>query len=555
MKKLFYSAILFLIFTSTFSQVFWNESFGSGCNVGQYANGFNPGLGVWTVSLTGTNDPYANKWFISSMEGGQIIGACGADECSGSLNRTLHVGVDIPLIPVLDLGASYSAGNGYSDSDMRIQSPTISCTCRNNISLTFKYLLEGVAGTDYFDVQYSANGGATWSVIATPAQTNNGPCLPQGTWTGYTISLPASANNNPNVKIGFRWENTDPSGADPSVAIDDVALTSASITPFASTFTLANPLCAANITTVAAATTCTYVVSGYTWTASPAGPVIASPNASVTNITFPAAGTFSIILAANSGGTLVSNTQTVLVNPAPTITANATPTLICPGGSSTLTVTGANSYTWNPGALVGGTITVTPTVTSIYTVTGASIAGCTNSVVKTVSLSTVPAITVAASPATICPGQSAILTGSGFNTYTWTPGPLNGFSVSVSPTVTTIYTLNATTGAGCASGSKTLSVIITTCTGISSTEKNNTTYLIFPNPTSDKLFIQVNNNGAVEASIEIVDALGKTIFKQNNIFSATENTRTINVAMLNSGIYLVKITSLTESKVIRFIKE
>jgi hypothetical protein len=38
--------------------------------------------------------------------------------------------------------------------------------------------------------------------------------------------LPASANNNPNVRIGFRWINNDDGDAtDPSFAADDVEVT------------------------------------------------------------------------------------------------------------------------------------------------------------------------------------------------------------------------------------------------------------------------------------------------------------------------------------------
>src|SRR5204863_9116102 len=47
-----------------------------------------------------------------------------------------------------------------------------------------------------------------------------------GIWTSFTTNLPVSANNNPNVKIGFQWTNdNDATGTDPSFAVDDIALT------------------------------------------------------------------------------------------------------------------------------------------------------------------------------------------------------------------------------------------------------------------------------------------------------------------------------------------
>ncbi len=50
---------------------------------------------------------------------------------------------------------------------------------------------------------------------------------------------------------------------------------------------------------------------------------------------------------------------------------------ICEGASTTLTATGAASYTWMPGSLNGSSVTVTPPVgTTNYTLSGTSAAGC-----------------------------------------------------------------------------------------------------------------------------------------------------------------------------------
>src|ERR1017187_7094015 len=46
----------------------------------------------------------------------------------------------------------------------------------------------------------------------------------------------------------------------------------------------------------------------------------------------------------------------------------------------------------------------------------------------------------------ICTGNSDTLTASGANSYTWMPGGANTASISVSPNVTTIYTVTGTTG-------------------------------------------------------------------------------------------------------------
>jgi hypothetical protein len=439
------------------------------------------------------------------------------------------------------------AGVGY-ETDRRAESPAINCTGQNSITLTFAYILGGIAGTDYFNVQYSANGGGTWSVIATPAIPNNSVCNPQGLWTGYTVALPASANNNPNVKVGFRWVNSDPNGADPSVAIDDVALYATTPTTFAPTFTIASPLCSGNSVTVAASTG-TFAVSGYTWSASPAGPTIASPNASVTGITFPTAGTYSITLAATSGTTTATKVNTVLVNATPLVTATISPSQICSGQSSTLTGGGAGSYTWNPGNVTGASIVVSPTVTTAYTVMGTS-NGCSASAIKTVVVVSNPVLTLTASSNTLCAGSSVTLSGAGAQNYTWNPGPLTGSNVVVTPSVNTTYTAMGTNTAAC-SGSAAISLTVTSCpTGLNQLVLNSSVYNVYPNPASDKIYIQASGNIS-EASYEVSDALGKVIIKNG----LSGSTQAINISQLPSGVYLVKITSGGETKALRFVKE
>src|SRR6185436_9102745 len=95
------AALLFLT-TNAFSQIFWTEDFGTGCNTGTAANGVTTTNGSWTVTQTGFNEVYANEWFISGHTNNSGVGNCGTD-CSGGNNQTLHVG-NI-AIPTLGLAA------------------------------------------------------------------------------------------------------------------------------------------------------------------------------------------------------------------------------------------------------------------------------------------------------------------------------------------------------------------------------------------------------------------------------------------------------------------
>lgn len=337
--------------------VFWTETFGTGCNQGQLANGTvaTPTNGAWSVSLTGTNDAYAGDWYISSTEAGMPLNTCG-DGCINNPalnNRTLHFGyVAIPLISLsADQGATYlegACGMGYcANANKRAESPVINCTGYSNITLSFDYIQQGTAGSDYTELMFF--DGTNWSSLGIIPATNNLSCGGQGYWSHYNIVLPASANNNPNVKIGFRWQNIDDGVAtDPSFAVDNISLSVASALNV--NITLNTFSTCVNGVITASANTGTSTVTGYTWSSNPPGPVFSLPNASVTAITFPSAGIYSINLLVSNGTSTAASTQTVVVFPNPAITLNTADATSpsCNNGSATVSVSGnpPYSYTW-----------------------------------------------------------------------------------------------------------------------------------------------------------------------------------------------------------------
>lgn len=222
-----FSFIIIALFFSCFasSQTFWSEPFNNGCTAACSAVGFNSGLGAWTQSVTGTEGANPNAWFVSCAENGNAVGACGSP--CGS-NATLHLSAQIgnPFCPN-DCGAAYDAGGlcgllTCPRTNRRIQSPTINCTGFTGISLNFTYIENGQTTLDDATVWYF--DGTTWAQVDNPPKTATA-CGGQGIWAARTVALPASANNNPNVKIGFRWVNNDDgAGTDPSIAINDITL-------------------------------------------------------------------------------------------------------------------------------------------------------------------------------------------------------------------------------------------------------------------------------------------------------------------------------------------
>lgn len=236
MKKLYtLAAFLFFGIAAQAQVAFWTEDFGSGCSQGNLVSSYTAGPnGAWTMTSTGVNDPDANLWFVSAAEAGTGAGNCG-DGCvttTSLTNRTLHMGnAAVQLIGLTaDQGASYNAGGLCSSlsicvlTAMRAESPVINCTGKSNISLAFNYFENGDGTNDDATLWY--NDGTSWTLLQNVAKTPFGNCSPQGKWAAYSIMLPASANNNPNVKIGFNWVNNDDGvGTDPSFAVDDIALT------------------------------------------------------------------------------------------------------------------------------------------------------------------------------------------------------------------------------------------------------------------------------------------------------------------------------------------
>lgn len=132
--------------------------------------------------------------------------------------------------------------------------------------------------------------------------------------------------------------------------------------------------------------------------------------------------------------------------------ATASPAAICAGASSTLTATGASSYTWQPGGMTGSSVNVSPTATTIYTITGTDAGGCTSVTTVTVTINTPTVVANATPSSTVCDGTSITLYGSGASSYTWA-GPIaitdnTPFTANVASAGT--YTVTGT-NAGCSS--------------------------------------------------------------------------------------------------------
>jgi hypothetical protein len=233
---------------------FWTENFGTaGCaSKGTIVTAYAGVNGPWTMTISGVNGATPNQFYVSSTEAGMSTGACG-DGCESNAaltNKTLHIGnvagspAGAFFCPGGDCGAAYDASGGCS-SDRRAESPTVNCTGQVGINVSFNYIENGSGSGINDNAEMWYFDGAVWSFLVDMPKTATGCCVfgsCQGIWTPYNVALPASANNNPNVKIGFRWiNNGDNAGSDPSFAVDDIQFYIPSTATFTAEYFPANP--------------------------------------------------------------------------------------------------------------------------------------------------------------------------------------------------------------------------------------------------------------------------------------------------------------------------
>jgi gliding motility-associated-like protein len=158
--------------------------------------------------------------------------------------------------------------------------------------------------------------------------------------------------------------------------------------------------------------------------------------------------------------------------------APVTSATICAGQSATIS---ANTnltnptFLWSPGGLTTQTIVVSPISTTIYSVTvnglNASNTPTTITGSGTVTVSSPPSVAITPASSSICLGQSIGLSSSGPGPFVWTASsgapPSAAANVTVTPNITTTYTV--VSGVGSCTSSAIATVSITTSPSISIT--------------------------------------------------------------------------------------
>ncbi len=299
-------------------------------------------------------------------------------------------------------------------------------------------------------------------------------------------------------------------------------------------------IASASPSVICAGATVSLTASGattYSW--SPIGVTTATATATPTINT-----TYSIVGTAL--GCTTTKTVNVTVNHVPTLTVSASSSTLCTAGATaTLIATGTSTaYAWSTGAITNSTA-VTPSVTSTYTLTGTNSCG-TSTASTIVNVGTIPTLSAVTSATIICKGNAAVLTVSGTATsYAWSTGAITT-SISVTPTITTTYSV--TGNSVCGAVTATVVQNVSPCTGIESITTSDDIG-IYPNPATDHVTISISSYLASNNThVEITDALGRLIMKEN----LNTDMTTIRLNKLEDGVYFFKV--ITNNQVVKIGK-
>ena len=222
---------------------------------------------------------------------------------------------------------------------------------------------------------------------------------------------------------------------------------------------------------------------------------------------------------------LIDNTVINLVDPnAPFVDAGNNQTL-CEGDETALTADNPQGaiISWDNGVTDG--VNFTPLVgNTTYTVT-ANLDNCISTDIVSITVNPLPQVD-AGPPLSICEGESAMLNGSGANSYTWDNGVTNG--VSFIPDQTTTYTVTGNSS-GCTATDQ-VQVTINPLSEVSFTGDNLTGCI--------PLTTVLTNNSSITGNSCVWDiSNGQTLFGCNSV----------SLLMTDPGCYDVTLTVTTSA--------
>ncbi len=220
-------------------------------------------------------------------------------------------------------------------------------------------------------------------------------------------------------------------------------------------------------------------------------------------------------------------------------------TSICDGQSTTLLASGGSFYNWSNGTN-GAIMNISPHSTTTYSVTGVNGDNtCSNGSSVTVTVHPLPVLQVSGDTL-ICDGESTQLNVGGANTYLWNTGATSSVIV-VSPHISTSYSVQGTNTLGSCSSTVMTSVIVQSCTGISSKEANTFNVAVYPNPTKGSLFIETDS----DLQLSLSDGLGRIVIAEKQI---QKGKQSLDMSTVASGVYFLTLKNAQDTQIIKVVK-
>lgn len=249
-------------------------------------------------------------------------------------------------------------------------------------------------------------------------------------------------------------------------------------------------------------------------------------------------------------------TKTILVNVLAPLSTTVSSSAVCTGASASITASGANTYSWQPGSLSGATVNVTPASTTIYTVTATYANGCTATSTRKVTVGN--CATCASNVVISTSPYSILLTES--QTYIRTSGTVlieSGSFVKFDAAATSYVLLdkgfNAANGSvfiaqalnGCTAGSPQLPSLESTSKESVSVVEKDESIIVYPNPTTGKITIE---HPISLDEIALYDLTGKLVMKINTMGDTRSD---IDIGQLSQGVYILYAKGFSSIKVIK----
>jgi hypothetical protein len=298
--------------------------------------------------------------------------------------------------------------------------------------------------------------------------------------------------------------------------------------------------------------------SSYTWTL-PSGWSGTSTTNSISTTADPTSGTISVN-ANNACGSSSVQTLVVTVNTIPAVpgTISGT-TTICEGTSNTYSispVSGATSYTWTLPSGWNGT-SISNSITTIansddgtISVTANNACGSSTSQNLSITVNTLPTVTLVLGSNLDCDYESAYALSGGLpagGTYSGTGVNSGNFDPGLAGAGSHTITYTYTDGNSCTNFDTDL-ITVDDCLGVD--ENGEVGFSVFPNPVSSDLIISTSSFGPGLISITIYDMVGQIVLQSN----FNDTTVLLNVEAFQAGTYLVVMVKNDSICVERIIK-